>query len=251
MAKRLIPKAARELPPSTIYLDDLKEIEEIVRSSLAVEGSTLRFLYAVDDEFIMDSVEELASHGGHARTLDISASSEPSDGPEGMNSGDRILSLCESTSFIHNPYRSRLSPADFKSRILGIFERRARPFMVAFETLPLWLRFIVYMVSCLSLVALNAAALRQFSNSDLLRSQTTRIVFEILWMAIFSAVVWSPFWAVKGRFRINLCYIRSSQLERVNTRREFQGKIMWILIGALLGGLASIAIQLMSNHFTH
>ena len=79
MAKRLLPKADKGLPPSTIYLDDLKEIEEILRSALASESAPLRILYSVDEDFVMDSIEELAAHGGHAKTLTISTTSKLSD----------------------------------------------------------------------------------------------------------------------------------------------------------------------------
>jgi hypothetical protein len=105
-------------------LDDLKEIEEIVRSCFDANDTPPRFVYEVDGEFLVDSIEELQAHQGRANSLIIYAGDVSSASTESGRGGTRVLDLSKYSSFIYAPYGSKLSNREFYSRVKDVFELR-------------------------------------------------------------------------------------------------------------------------------
>lgn len=250
MAKRLITKTDWSLPPSTIYLDDLKEIEEIVRSCFDANDTPPKFVYEVDREFLVDSIEELEAHQGRATSLEVYAGNISSASTKSDLYRTFILDLSRFSSSVSAPYGSKMSEREFYSQVKDVLELRKHSFRTSFDSLPRWgLIGIDWLLWACSMILVGTVLL--FFHMGIIHSKIVMIICAIsgsslglLASAVSLSAAISNF---RGRFRINLFYLRQSQLKKSESHKSFLGKVGWVL----LGGLATLFFQWISGFFKH
>jgi hypothetical protein len=250
MAKRLITKTPWSLPPSTIYLDDLKEIEVIVRSCFDATDPTPGFLYEVDEEFLVDSIEELEAHQGHARALRVFVGESSSAPIESRKPGTLVLNLSKYSSDISAPYGSKKSEGDFHYRVKNVFELRKRPLLSSLESFPRWHGIDASWFFMLwALILFVAMIVITRMGQGLSKMTLLFAVISCSFLTLLTGVASMSMLVsgLGGRFRINLYYLRQSQLKKSESRKSFLGKVGWML----LGGLASQLFQWVGGLLKH
>jgi hypothetical protein len=149
MAITQIREFPNALPHAHLYLDDVEEISRILRDALSADPDRLNtvkpFVRFSTKDLQMDSLEDLAAHGG--TTSDF-----------GIEVGDYGTSL-RITSFIEPTIHLNLPDKDKRwavySQIKAIFERRQYTFKNGILQLPAWLKWTFYALLSLAIPLLE------------------------------------------------------------------------------------------------
>jgi hypothetical protein len=229
MATRTIAKTSWELPPSVIYLDDLKAIEEIAKVCLVEDEKPLLFQYKVDSQYIMDSLEDLATHQGFARKLEIVIRhADPSRG------GETIIDLLRNSSYLQVSSDRR---EEFISKVRDVFQSRKRNSLIVSEAVLDWMgpkSFLLWIV----LLVIPAILILIAVLAGILDWKAGRTLIEYCFAV--AVLLASSMWAIAlpsvlcNRFRINLFYYRHRQIERRKSFSERLEKVLWLIVGVIL-----------------
>jgi hypothetical protein len=261
MRRRIIKDFPDKLPPSTIFLDDLQAIEEFVRSSMDSNYTLIGFFYEVDEEFRVDSIGDLKSNGGHAKSLKMGIEccrALPEDGAPTEEFSLITMSVWGGAD-MSCPQCLGVNEREFYHELRKIFEPRKHPFLAAIESLPVnFRRFLISSIG--SLAGLGAISICWFSGrylyalhlSGWLSAVAFVVAIGLALIALVPALVTTPFLSPSSSLcQVNFHYMRERALEQQKSRKETIQKVILIVLSAALGVAGTILVQLFRSSPKH
>jgi hypothetical protein len=229
MAIHRIRRIPDELPHARLYLDDIEEISKILLESHAAAeiGKKAKIVYSVGD-VQMDSIDDLQTYGGSVANFEIKL----------ILGTARATSIKLRSRFVKP--RVELYYLDEEKRwapygeIKSIFDRRQLRAKNAIETLPAWLKWLLY---ALVFVAFPQVIFRLKPGDRLV--ERLILISSLGISALYAFVVLQPSRAffVRSHERSRM----SSEATKANLRA-----IAFLVLGAVIGGAIS---QLISRLF--
>lgn len=224
MVIQRIRNVPTELPHARLYLDDIEEISKILLESHAAVAAEIKkeakIVYSVSD-VQMDSVDDLQTHGGSVTNFGIK-----------LNLGTAQASSIDLFSRFVKP-RVELYYLDKEERwapyakIKSIFDRRQLRAKNAIDSLPAWLKWLLYL---LVFVAFPQLIFRLKPGDRLV--QRLILISSLSITALYAFVVLQPsrVFFVRSHERSK----KSSEAREANVRT-----IVLLVLGAVIGGVIS------------
>ena len=258
MTRKIIRQVPKYLPPSIIFLDELKEIESLVLSSMGDGYTPDGFLYEINEECTVDSIDELKAYGGHVKVFKMTAVYRRNilDSIEVGRSEIFALERYH-PAYITLPLCLKIDEQSFYYQLKEIFEARRRPLRAIVEALPDGLRIALGMIVLPLFVGVILGwittdivmPLRQGQTHATLHATFGGVIAVFLLLVIF--LFWKWIWPISSQYRVNFYYARDMQLEREKNRRAQLEKIGLALLGTLLGVLGTLFVKWMGQGTKH
>ena len=229
MTTTTIRKVPRSLPHARIYLDDLFEIENLLRDEFSkrYDAASISFEYVVDNSISMTTHDELVEHGGYATHFSLSASA-----------GSRFLGSAllnfdgNSAPFFSLPYDSRESEWALYGKVNEIFHARRDWLKNFYESVPGWLIFGLWAVMFVVGSLIQIIVPKDPGIRPLLEPYLALMVIPLVFIGLALVVLFR-------KNRIYLRLARQDQKARAAARRERIGKLLWLLAGSIIGVAAT------------
>lgn len=227
MAVTAIRSVSTDLPHADIYLNDLWEIEAIFVKAYSrlVEEVAITFEYEVDDLRITTR-EELIAHGGHATKFGLTLIEH-----RPRVSSRSLLSI----GSIMSPQIRIPSPLEeweweLYGRVQAIFVARRKTFKIFVIGLPHWISFLTFPIifACISLM----------SQTSVFRSRPYAAL--LLSLGVLGALVATVGFGLFSKSHIYLQGSREDERARSARLRERVEKLLWLIVGFLLGVVGTI-----------
>ena len=236
MTTTAIRKVPSSLPHARIYLDDLFEIENLLRDEFLkrFDASSISFEYAIDKSVAMTTHEELIEHGGYAAHFSLSVSG-----------GSRYLGWAflyfdgNSAPHFSAPYDLRESEWALFGKVSQIFRARRDWLKNLYESVPGWLIFGLWAVM---FVVGDVVQVVVPKNPVIRPLIVPYVAFTALSLTFIGLVL-------VGLFRKNRIYlrlVRQDQKARAAAMKERIEKLIWLLAGSIIGVVAT----LVARHFS-
>ncbi|MGB8478849.1 MAG: hypothetical protein WCE63_08410 [Acidobacteriaceae bacterium] len=231
MTKTAIREVPRELPHARIFLDDLFEVETILRESYAKlpNASPIGFEYTIDGRIKLTTHEELKEHEGYSSNFYLYVV-----GNSRYFGSSTVLSISRfSNPEFTPPYDLKDQNWEIFGKVAEVFKTREDKFKNAIMSLPFWLSWMLLpaMVACAILA--NLKAVTQYVDP--------RAFYSAQLLLLIGYLV--AFYEVFRRNRIYFRYARQDQKARDAARRERFEKFLWLLAGTILGALATVLVS--------
>lgn len=256
LGKVIIRKVPTEVCHADIFLDDVKEVTDIVRDEFErLEASknnasvtqTLEFTYEVDDNYIFSALEELEDHGGKVSQFSLIANIERRfDGGHLDRNTSRLLHMWGTGQVrFETPLGLKSQEWSIFSKVEQIIKARQNRVKTFGDSIP----GMIPMLSCCTILFLTFVVFSSLSlKSGYFRPIAT--VFSVIWILwiCFMAILIYSVW--RKNF-VLLRYSRQNERDREAIRSERWGKLGWILLGAILGALFSTLGQMLFAKLKH
>jgi hypothetical protein len=146
MAHVPIRKFDDKLPHARLYLDDLKEIEELYRAAIKQiepEGSC-KFHYEIRGEMRFESLQDLEEHGGYASPFDMYMTlTDPRGRRDYSTPILRMWGWVKSE--MSTPYQMLSRQWDLRAKLLAIFAPRRDRLKILVDSVgPVWLNVSIW-----------------------------------------------------------------------------------------------------------
>jgi hypothetical protein len=223
MAVHKIRETPSHLPFARLYIDDILEIESVVREALGT-GTDVRFEYIVDESVRISTLEDLLSHGGYATDFALVLCSEQLNVREQV-----ILRLLSHFSPSFNaPYDLKAEQFDLYGRVRIIFEDRAMTLTNALRGLPAAINTLLIVLPLICV----------FISIPVVRSGHQWVAWFIACVSVLSA---SALW-IEGfrKSRVYFARHREDALAKKQRRSERVEKLIWMIFGVAFGCLGTI-----------
>jgi len=257
MRKLIIRDIPERLPPSTLFLDDLQSIEDLVRSSIDSNFALSAFFYEVDGEFRVDSLEELKTNGGHSKTLTVGIECRrvlPAE-VASLEEFSLVKMSVFSGANVFCPQCLRVNEREFCHEVRKIFDPRKHPFLAAIELLPENLRrFLISSIGSLAAVGFIWVC---FSSGKYIYSLRLNgmayalgfvITLGLSLLPLIPALAVIPFLLPSSGFcKVNFYYMREKALERQKSRKETFQKIILMILSAVVGAIGTLFVQWLNS----
>jgi hypothetical protein len=238
MSKTVVRDGGTKLSHARLYLDDLFEIEGIISEAFAkLENSpSIRFEYEIDRKLKVTTHEDLKDHEGFSFMFTMNVVSD---------------SLYFNTDYGVLRFYSTLSPEFSAPHALGderwatfgkiesVFKSRQDKFKTTCEAMP----FLPFLAAVVSLPILSLVATRNgFTHFADNAGFTDWLLAAVILVIGF------------GQLRKNGIYLRDAredQKERTKNRNERIEKLIFLVVGALLGATLGTAGTMWITHLKH
>ena len=244
MAKILKINAA--MPCADLYLDDLEDLEMIIRDAIDKVGPPLSvtFEYEIAGEDSFRSIAELQEHGGTVKQLDVRV---------GINGArpERLLDLGRRwRPELSIPYELRSDGWAVNARVRELMSRRRdrmKEMMITMGDIAQTLIFSLALASCTAFLVLLTLKITSGKSYVVIGKWH-------FWLPI--ALLTAP-WSVAD-LRSNRVYLRYSRADAAEASKRNRDLLRQIvsnaisgIIGAVLGGLLLIVLQRHYGLFVH
>jgi hypothetical protein len=249
MPKKAIRKTPTDLPPSRLFLDDLREIEEYCRSRLKGGCSIESFLYSVDNKFTFDSIEELNEHGGSAKTLDMEVHRRGNSGAA-RQERSAILSLGRFNGAVLGlPDCLTVSFPEFCGFVRQIFSARRRVLAAAVAGAPTWVLTSLSVIGAISFWCFLALSFRlggytsdhHFGRTSATLAGIALCAFWVFFVIVLLDLVGLP--VFRGKFLVHFQFEGTAARERKAKSRELRRTVGLMVLSAVIGVLGTLAVQ--------
>jgi len=261
MRKRIVQDIPNTPPPSTIFLDDLKAIEDLVRDSMDTSYALTGFHYEFEGKFVVDSIEELKANRGHSKKFKMVAMHRRtlSNGEE-VNGDSRIFEVGDlGTAYLNFPSCLRISERDFSHALRSIFEARKRHLRAIIQSIPPETRGMLFAVVGILCVACPGAAI--FAIGKLLSTLQLSSVQRSISFGLACAIglllgaalltFWKSLDPFTSHYRVNFYFEREKELEREGWRKGLLEKLLLACLSVLLGVLGTLFVQWVGSGSKH
>jgi hypothetical protein len=262
MRKRIVKEVRATLPPAIIFLDDLEEIQELVRSSMGNDYVLDGFLYEVNEEFTVDSPGDLDGSKGSAKRLKMSALwHQKSDGSRLVPRHSTILSLRASgISWVEFPECLQMKEQEYCAHLREIFEARKRAVHAFFAAVSPQIEVPVFLLlpALAGLAAsiilhpwfrrIDAYAIAHARNPQdasvlgLIGSAALGVLACVFLLFALSPILIASY-PFASRYRVKYRYEKTQHLELKRSRKELIEKIGLAVLGTILGVIGTVFVQ--------
>lgn len=224
MATKLLRKEP-SLPAVKLYLDDIKDVTEIIARAYADSGKPqdVQFVFKVNDDFECTTLAELEEHGGVAKKFEMR-----------VESGSPILSTRYGIDF-HPPFDlSKSVKAEVSSQLHRIILDRRIPLKTWFREIS-DSKYILYSMMALFIVV-NIAD--HFVTRPLVKSllSASEVFCFLFWLT-------GLYFAFNRKDAVNLYFKRASDQRKIEKRKELLEKIILLALGVFFGVLGTLVTQ--------
>lgn len=232
--KSAIRRVPSDLPHVKLYIDDLVEIESIVKKVLSEQKNTSweGFEYEIDDKIRLTTHEELAEHRGSSSNFKLIAIYSIYSQVQ-RTEVLRFYSLLEPRLSVY--WGSNEDHWATYAQVAQVLEPRKLRLKNLLEAVPWEMGWIVPASMVFLLVLLLAAGFRHgIPRGFASVAEIGGAIFVLVAIIVF-------FSRLFGKSKVLFRYSRLDLYERMRARKELTQKIVLLLIGALLGCLSTIA----------
>jgi len=231
LTKTAIREVPRELPHARIFLDDLFEVEAILRESYAKlpKEPPIGFEYTIDGKIRLTTHDELKEHEGYSSNFSLFV---VGNSPYAGNSS--ILSITRfSNPEFNPPYDLEDQKWEIFGKVAEVFKAREDRLKNAIMALPSWLSWMLLPAVLACAILANLKAVTQYVDP--------KAFYSIQLLLLIGYLI--AFYEVFRRSRIYFRYARQDQKARDAARKERFEKFLWLLVGTILGALATILVS--------
>ncbi|HET9101362.1 MAG TPA: hypothetical protein VFN62_13285 [Acidobacteriaceae bacterium] len=229
MTKTPIRDVPRKLPHARIYLDDLFEVEDILKAYAdRSDVSFIGFEYEIDNKVKLTTRDELKEHEGYSSRFSLIMVADPRLSTRDVLSITRYLN----PEFVV-PYLLEDQRWAIFAEVEQVFKARKDSLKNVITSFPGWFIFVLLLAifACSSLANLRAIT----------RYVDARAFY--LFEALFESIALMAWYAVFRRNRVYFRYARRDQQERAAAWRKRLEKFLWILLGTFLGAVATFLVS--------
>lgn len=240
MTTTTIRSVPRKLPKAAIYLDDLFEVERILSESFSRSSKpqNVSFEYRVDGDLKMTTHEDLIEHGGESSNFALL-----------VITGADYRSVQSVVSFyggidpaVDFPYELKEQSWPLYAQVQQIFESRTSKLKKVVAQIPSSLLYQVYgaatglwiMIPMLAGIALKFKA-----------------YVALFLLIFFCATIYVPAFILvrtdKKEAKIYFRHQRDDEKARQTTRREWIGKVVLVILGAIAGIIGTLITRLLTG----
>jgi hypothetical protein len=221
-----IREAPSQLPHARLYIDDIREIENIIRGAFG-NSEGISFEYIVDESLRISTADELLAHGSYCTDFVLVLCGEHLN----IRQQPILRFLKSGHPRFTAPYDLSEQEFELYGRIRVVFEDRALKLTNALRNLPSWL---TYPFQALSFVYVIIAF-------ELTRSRHIALAWMVACLSVIGASMW---WLTDFRkSRVYLTRHREDTLAKKQRRDERIEKLLWLLVGVGIGSVATIITQ--------
>jgi hypothetical protein len=240
--KTVIRQVPSELPHARLYIDDLVEIENLVKKLiLDAENTNFEgFEYEIDETIRLTTHEELAEHRGSSSNFELIAVYSYFKGKPQRTTVIQFHGFLEPRLSFH--WGGNEDRWATYAQVLQIFEPRklrVKNFITAF---PWYVGLILGSTIGYPIAALFAASFLNGVPHTLTSISEASCALILVLLYVFS------FWNVFRTSRVLFRYVRLDFHERTQARKELFQKTVLLVIGAILGCLGAIATSYFKGH---
>lgn len=227
-----------ELPHARIYLDDLFEIEDLLREEISQlpDSPQVSFEYLIGKDLLITTREELSEHGEYATQFSLNMSDV-----NRIDSGRGLLIIYDTIKpQFHAPYVLEHTEWALYGEVTQIFNRRADKLKVIADSVSSLFAWYIVICPCVLIVTVSVFIL---SNAVLVRLSLAGLALVI---AIFSLGIVSLSSARLRKNRIYFANVRSDYKAKLAKRKDLLARLAWALVGMVLGIVATLITKKMS-----
>lgn len=231
LTKTAIREVPQELPHARIFLDDIFEVEAILQGSYAKlpNAPPVGFEYTIDDRIKLTTHEELEEHEGFSSNFSLFVVNNGS-----CFGGRKVLSITRfSNPEFNPPYDLEDQKWEMFGKVAEVFKTREDKLKNAIMSLPFWLSWMLLPALLACTIFANLKAVTHYVDP--------RAFYSIQWLLLGISLVAS--YEVFRRNRIYFRYARQDQKARDAARKERFEKFLWLLVGTILGAVATVLVS--------
>ncbi len=227
MTTEHIREVPSDLPRARLYIEEISEIEKIITNVLdAAAGAS--FEYVIEDTLRITTLDELLSHGGNTTRFELVLVTSSYSHPIRQS----LLRFKAGTFWneaprFSCPYDLKDREFDLYARVLSIFQGRQLRIANALQELPSWIIGPVEMLPIMLLLPQLDAV--QFGHPKL-----SLLFFCLEILGVREILL------AHRKSKVYLVRHRQDTLAKKQRANERIEKIMWLIVGALIGSVATI-----------